>query len=80
MFFHFFQMNLLAFLKLFNLGNVNEEHLGENFISMPYNDTTQLNVAEAIKLFSLWYEKGNFFIYQPNYLSPYDNSCKFFVH
>jgi len=73
-------MNLSAFLKLNGLRNVNENDkpLGQVSNWMYYDKTTKLNVAEAIKFFSLWYEDGNFYNYESNPITHY--AGKFFVH
>jgi len=57
---------------------INEDRYGITLNSMYYDGITNLDVAEAIKFFSLWYEQGNFYDYTQQ---PRDQDAgKFIAH
>jgi len=60
-------MDVIASQKLNELMNNTEDEddqLGVIFNWICYDNTTQLNIEEAKKLFSLSYEQGNFYDYE----------------
>jgi len=73
-------MDIIAEQKLNEIltDRFEKDALGVVLIWMPYDNTTQLNVAEAIQMFSIPYEQGNSYNYESNTIFFYEG--KFIEH